>query len=379
MAGDVVAGAGQPAGSERPVGAQAVYVGSYTTGAGGDGAGITRWWRDSGSGRIQGGEVAAELASPSFLTLHPRLPVLYAVSETDDGQVAAFALETGGGLRALGAQPTGGSFPCHLAVAGDGRWLVSANYGSGSVAVHPIGPDGGLGARAALIQHEGTGPDAERQEGPHAHMVQVDPAGTRFLITDLGTDELRAYTFGDDGDRPHLTGMVKLPAGSGPRHLAAHPDGERLFLVGELDSTVMVLVRDGDSLRLADQRPATATPDPDGDGGVPNYPSGVRCSTDGRWVYVANRGRDCVSVFTVAGEKLEPVTDVACGGRWPRDLILVGEGTPAAQLLVANQQSDRVVVFPLDPATGVPTPAGDDLQVPSPACILPIPDGRLPW
>ena len=164
-----------------------VYLGCYTPASGGQGEGVMRARRDAYSGALTDLSVVAVTRSPSFLARHPTLPVLYAANEGPEGRVTAWSVAPDGGLTPLGAEPTGGASPCHLAVSPDGGLLASANYASGSVAVHPLDPAGAPGERADLAVHRERGPHPERQESSHAHMVLW--AGPRALwAVDLGAD-----------------------------------------------------------------------------------------------------------------------------------------------------------------------------------------------
>ena len=325
-----------------------VFVGCYTPDSGGGhGAGIVAARRDPASGLLEPIGVAAETPSPSFLASHPTLPVLYAVNEVTEGAVSAFAIGTDGSLAALGSRPTGGAEPCHLAVTPDGRFLLSANYGSGSIAVHPLDEAGGLGERAALVRHSGGGPVADRQEGPHAHMVR--PEADRVLAVDLGADRIFRYRLGPDGELSEAAPAVELPAGTGPRHVVRHPDG-RYFLVGELDGTVTML---GSDLAGRERVPASAQK---------AAPSEIAVGPGGRFIYVGNRGPDTVTVLDASNGAR--VGEVGAGGQWPRHLAVIGE-----HLYVANERSASVAVFRLGADDGIPVPAGA-LETPSPTCVL---------
>ena len=301
-----------------------------------------------------------EIHNPSYLALAPDGGTLYAVLERPEGgRVAAFAVD-GDGLRALGSQPTGGTSPCHLSVHPTGRYVLTANYASGSVAVHRIHDDGSLGERTDLVHHAGSGPVRDRQEGPHAHMVVTEPSGRYVLAVDLGTDTVYRYRLDAETGRLIAHGEMTLPAGTGPRHLTFHPDGRRAYLAGELDSTVRVLEPEV----LAVGHPVSTVP---AGVAVANLPSAIRVSADGRFCYVANRGHDSISVLVIdeGPADLQLATTVPCGGEHPRDLVLTGEW-----LYVANQSSGSVTSFRVDPTTGVPTATGISLETPSPSCIL---------
>lgn len=206
-----------------------IYLGGYTSQAGG-GTGI-------GFGSLEA-EVVAMTDDPSFLTRSAGGRFLYATNELDEGRVSAFAVRDGR-LEFLGDQPTHGAHPCHLAVDPTGRFVLSANYSSGSVAVHPIGADGSLGEATQILQREGTGPNTERQEGPHAHQVTFDHAGEYAFDVDLGSDTVYASKLTEDGMLVEMS-RLSIHAGAGPRHLVFHPLAGAAYVINELDSTLTV-------------------------------------------------------------------------------------------------------------------------------------------
>ncbi|WP_327029410.1 lactonase family protein [Micromonospora sp. NBC_01740] len=338
-----------------------VHIGGYTAHSGGRAAGIVAARRDPVSGELTPLGTVAVTPSPSFLARHPRLPVLYAVNELPDGQVSAFRVGADGELTPLGTRPTGGAEPCHLAVVPDGGHLVVANYGGGSVTVLPLDPDGAPGERSDLVQHEGHGPDRERQERAHAHMVNPDPGQGPLLAVDLGTDSIYRYDLDAVSGRlvPRAP-RVRTAAGVGPRHLARHPDGRRCWVAGELDGSVTAYELTGDG--ALHQRGRVEASDRTG----PVQPSEIAVGPDGRFLYVANRGVGTVAVFAVAGELPELVAEVDTGGEWPRHFALAGE-----HLYVADERADMIRVFRVDAGTGVPAPVGEPVAVTSPTCVVP--------
>ncbi len=338
-----------------------LFLGCYTADAGGRGEGIAAVRRDPRTGALDPVGVVASTPSPSFLARHPRLPVLYAVNELDDGTVGAWSVDGPGRLTALAVRSTGGGFPCHLAVTPDGRHLISANYGSGSVAVHPLDPAGVPGERSDLLTHDGRGPDPHRQEGPHAHMVSPDPHRPEVLAVDLGTDRVHRHRLDPVAGRlvPQPP-AVRLAPGAGPRHLVRHPDGRTLFVVTELAGTVDAYVPDPADGRL---RGTARVPSSTRAGA--RQPSEIAVRPDGRFLYVANRGPDTVAVFALDGGRPRPVAEVDTGGRWPRHFAVLG-----GHLYVANERSHTVTTFRLDPRTGVPVPDGVPLAQGSPTCVL---------
>lgn len=338
-----------------------VHIGGYTAESGGRAAGIVAARRDPASGALIPLGTAAVTASPSFLVRHPALPLLYAVNELSEGQVSAFRVAPDGDLAPLGVQPTGGAEPCHLAVAPDGRHLFVANYGGGSVAVFPLDPAGVPGERTDLVHHEGHGPDPERQEKAHCHMVSPDPGAGPLLAVDLGTDSVYRYDLDAASGRlvPRAP-RLRTPAGTGPRHLARHPDGRRCWLVGELDGTVTAYdLTAGGALHQRERVDASGRA-----GHV--QPSEVAVGPDGRFLYVGNRGVGTVAVFSVAGGSPRLVAEVDTGGEWPRHFALTG-----GHLYVADERADMIRIFRVDPDTGVPAAVGEPVPVASPTCVRP--------
>jgi 6-phosphogluconolactonase len=307
-------------------------------------------------------------ANPSFLTIHPNKRVLYAVNELDKGAVSAFAIESAtGALTRLNEQPSEGGAPCYLSVDPSGRALLVANYAGGSVALLPIEATGALAPATSVVQHVGTGPNAERQEAPHAHCILPDPASRFALAADLGADRVFVYRLDLEGrSLRHVDGgdAVMRP-GAGPRHIAFHPTLPLVFVANELDSTVATLRFD--STRGALSQQGTLSTLPAGWTGT-NYPADIHVAPNGHTLYVSNRGHNSIAVFSVAESTgalaLEQV--VSTEGDWPRNFSLDPTGR---WLLVANQRSDSVVVFGRDPESGRLTPTRQRIAIPSPVCL----------
>ena len=332
-----------------------IYVGSYTSQAGG-GEGIA-------FGPLDAIVTVATVADPSFLVRSADGRFLYSTDETDDGSVAAFAIRPDGGLELLNQQPTGGVHPCHVEIDPSGRYLLSANYTSGSVAVHPLNEDGSLGERAYFVQREGTGPNADRQEGPHAHQIAFDPAGAYVFDIDLGSDTVYSSTLSADGELAEVD-RLHIHPGAGPRHMVFHPTAGAAYVINELDSTLTVCSYADGKLQIV-QTASTRPADSPGE----NYPAELLISADGRFLYGSNRGDNTVAVFAVAedGLSVELVQTVPSGGDWPRHLAFSNDGT---QLYAANERSDQIVVFAI--SNGQLTDLGTTVSWPKPVCILPV-------
>jgi 6-phosphogluconolactonase len=359
-------------GSDPELDGDLLYVGTYTEGGPSNGIYLVRM--DPRSGKLrQIGSVNAG-ANPSFLAIHPNGRVLYAVNELEKlngrptGAVSAFAIASAtGALTRRNVQPSEGGAPCYVSVDRSGRVLLVANYMGGNVALLPIESDGALGSATRVVQHTGKGPNAARQEAPHAHCIVADPSNRFVLAADLGADRVFVYRLDLDGRTLHHVdgGDAVMRAGSGPRHIAFHPTLPLVFVANELDSTVATLRFDTERgsltlLGISSTLPARWT--------GTNYPADIHITSSGRSLYVSNRGHNSLAVFSIAESTsaltLEQV--ISTEGDWPRNFSLHPSGR---WLLVANQRSDSVVVFARDERSGRLTLTPERIALPKPVCL----------
>ena len=346
-----------------------VYVGTYT---GGLSKGIYRFELDLATGKAGEPVLAAESKNPSFLAIHPGRRFLYAANEAGKpGAVSAFAIGADGTLAALNQQSSEGQSPCHLVVDKAGKHVLVANYSSGTAAVLPIAEDGSLRPASCTVRHEGKGPNARRQEGPHAHSINLDPANRFAFLADLGLD--RVYIYRYDGAAGTLVpndppAGVTAP-GAGPRHLCLHPNGRNAYVINELLNTVTVFAYDAEKGALTEVQTVPTLP---ADFTGPNTTAEVLLTPDGRFLYGSNRGHNSLAVFAVdaATGKLTAAGHVLSGGKTPRGFAIDPTGR---WLLAAHQDSDSIVVFRIDPRTGKPEPTGQTLAVGKPVCVKMIP------
>lgn len=341
-------------------GEQRAYIGSFTSEGG---HGITAASVDPATGALRVTGRTGAVADPSYLALSADRTVLYAVSEQpENGAAAAFSLRDPASPALLGEPvPVHGGAPTHLCLFNG--YLVTADYASGSVSTLPVRPDGSLGTPVRVLRHEGRGPNAERQSGPHAHAVVPDPSGGSLLTVDLGTDSVRVCDLDRATGKLRVRHEVRLAPGSGPRHLTFHPRGHRAYVVNELGASLTVAAWEAATGLL---RPL-GEPVPLGEEGV-DLPSEIVVSRDGRFAWAAVRGADTIVSFALdaGGDRLEPVGRISCGGSWPRDLVLDPAGR---RLYAANQRSGDVTWFELDAATGAARRAGA-LRVPAASCLV---------
>ena len=356
-------------------GTQFVYLGTYTSEKS-KGIYVARF--EPQTGKLGAPELAAETRNPTFLAVDPARKVLYAVNEVNDfgegkqGAVSAFKLdERTGRLTFLNQRPSGGAGPCHLAAAQNGKCVLVANYGSGSVAVLPLDSDGRLREPSASIQHHGSGVNPQRQEGPHAHFITWDPRNRLVLSCDLGLDKVLIYKLDDShlGLIPNDPPDFSLKPGSGPRHLAFHPTASYAYVLSELSSTLTACSYDQEKGELTEIQTVSALPE-DFHGG--NTCAEVQVHPSGRFVYASNRGHNSIAVFAIepATGKVKLVQHESTQGKNPRHFSL----DPSARWLLAeNQDSDTVVVFAVDAQSGRLSPSGITQKVGAPVCAVFVP------
>lgn len=352
-----------------------VYFGTYTD-AVSRGIYVARF--DSDSGMLGEVSLAVETEQPSFVALHPSRRFLVAVNETVGetgdraGGLTAFAIDRKSGeLTRLNQVSSRGGAPCHLVISPDGTSVLVANYVGGNVASYRIDETGTLSEAVSVIDHQGSGPNASRQEGPHAHSINLDPSGKFAIAADLGTDKLEVHRFdaatSEMAVRPEAA--VTLPPGSGPRHFAFHPDGKHAFVINELTSTLAALAWDATRGTFEVKQVESTLP---GGMEVPgNSTAEVVVHPSGRWVYGSNRGHDSIAVFAWDDSKnrLTSVGHVKTGGKTPRNFAVDPTG---GYLFAANQGSDFVTVFRIDGDTGALHEVSR-VTVPRPVCVRFLP------
>lgn len=325
---------------------QLVFAGGYASNME---PGIHAFEFDESSGALQTCGSFTGIANPSYLVLHPKHPWLYSVSEASrnpedsSGEVWALSYERAPfNIRALNHRSTQGNSPCHLELDKTGHWLFVSNYGSGSAAVFVLGATGALGEMTDFVQHRGSGPNDARQEGPHAHSVIVTQDSQFVIIADLGIDELVVYRFDSQNGKfiPHAG--VRMPPGSGPRHMAFHPTGSWLYVANEMASTVTVFEHDPARGNLSQKATYSTLP-----AGAPeSYVADIHLTPSGQRLYVSNRGHNSIATFVVDHDgALELHGHSACGGIWPRNFAL---SPSSCFMLVANQHSNEVCVLPVN-------------------------------
>ena len=350
-------------------GALYAYVGCFTTArryARGDGLHVYRVDPDSWAWSPV--QVIGDLVNPSFLVTSPDQRFLYS-AHGDEGYATAFSVNREDGTLALRQRAgTGGSNGVHLAIDPRGRFLIVANYASGSVSVLPVGPDGALGDAAQVVTLPGQpGPNRVEQASSHPHQILFDPSGRFVVVPDKGLDRVFVFRFDANSGElsPTAQGSAVARSGSGPRHACFHPTLPVLWVLNEIGSTLTTYWWDAERGHL---RPAQIVPSVPADYTGENTAAEIAASSDGRFVYCSNRGHDSVGLFSANADTglLTSMGWEPSRGRTPR---YIGFDPSRRVLFGANEQSDTIVSWRMDPATGRLVRTGQVVRNPSPVTI----------
>ena len=316
--------------------------------------------------------------NPSFLALHPNGRYLYAINEVKDyqgenaGSVEAYAVkDSDGSLELLNRQALSGPIPAHLAVDPDGQFLVVALYMGGAFDVLPIENDGSLGKVATVLQQSGSGPNAKRQEKPHPHAVTYDPAGRFIAVADLGIDKVEILRL-QDGELTRID-AVSLPPGSGPRHVAFHPSARYLYVINELQATIVGWQYDAGNGTIGPEIAHVLTVPAD----FPEHRSTAEIAVhpSGKFLYGSNRKfvdrplADSIVAFAIDDVTggLSLIGHTTEGIAFPRAFKL----DPSGRWLYAlNQKGDTIEQFAIDSDDGSLEPTGHVTQLPTPVSLV---------
>jgi 6-phosphogluconolactonase len=343
------------------------YLGTYTDHA--SSKGIYQGTLDTATGKLGPLSVSASALDPSFLALRPDGQILYAAEETPGtGAVEAFRRTANGRLLRLNKRSANGNGTCHVSVDPTGRDVLVANYGSGSIACFRLRKNGSIGARTAFVQFSGSGPDADRQAGPHAHSIYVSPDDAFVYSCDLGSDRIWIFRF--DAARGTLVAndppFAQVPPGSGARHLVFGRDGELVYVSNETGHSISVFARNLSTGNLTPLQTVTSLPP-----GMPDAEAAtaeIALHPNGKWLYVSNRGSDTISAFAVGPSgRLKFMQSLAAGVKSPRSFAIDPVGR---WMIVAGQNDNRIAVLKIDPASGELSTTDQSAQLGSPVCVL---------
>jgi 6-phosphogluconolactonase len=348
-----------------------VFLGTYTEG---ESKGIYDYELDLKAGTLKKSGLAAETPGPSFLAISPNKRFLYAVNEVDTfkgkkaGSISGFSIDPHSGkLTAINQSTSGGPGPCFVTVDQTGRNVLVANYGGGSVCVVPINDKGELAAEpSAFVQHTGSSVNKERQSEPHAHSIYLDPSNRFAIAADLGLDKLLVYRF--DAQKgtlsPNLPPSAAIAPGSGPRHVAFHPNGKDAYVITEMLCTIEALSYNSQAGSFKTFQTVEVLPN-----GVRKGDSGaeIEMHPSGKFLYASIRGANLIAIFSIGQDgKLKYLKSESTRGKTPRNFAI----DPTGQYLIAaNQDSDSLALFRIDANTGLLSAVGDVVHAPKPVCV----------
>ena len=355
---------------------QLIFIGTYTNKEPVS-QGIYTIRLDPATGELGAVALAAETPNPTFLAWRPDQRVLFALGEgpgpdgKTSGGAAAFRFEAASGkLSPLGSRGSGGGTTTMLAPDATARMLVTVAYGGGQVTAYPLAADGRIGERTSFLSQTGPlGPNKARQEKSHPHSVTFAPDNRFAFVADLGLDRVFAYKVDPATATltPNEPAFIATPPGTGPRHTKFSKDGRFFYILNEIDGSISVCAYDatkgaGTPIQHISTLPAGfVVTDPD-------RAAEIRIHPNGKFVYASNRGHDSIAVFSInADGTLKLVEITPCGGKHPRNFNLSPDGR---WLVCANMESNNVVSFKVDAATGRLTPTGSVVRVPQPVCVL---------
>jgi 6-phosphogluconolactonase len=310
-------------------------------------------------------------SNPSFITIAKNKKYLYAVNENADkngkgGSVSSFEIDKKGILKFINQQSSEGNHPCYIVTDKTDKWLIAGNYSSGNFSILPIEKNGNVGKAKQIIQHEGSGPDTLRQKSPHVHSTFLNKNNKKLYVSDLGTDKLMCYDFDDQSGsvKPCDQKFIATEPGSGPRHISVSKNGEYIYLVKEIMGSISVFKNRKTGLKLL-QTIFTLPAEYKGAAGSAD----IHISPDGKFLYVSNRA-DCntIAIFKISeiNGKLKLIAHQSTLGLTPRNFNFDASGK---FLLVANQNSDEVVIFKRNINTGLLTDSGHRISVGKPVCL----------
>jgi len=322
---------------------------------------------------------SVKTSNPSFLAVSPNHKYVYAVNENADstrftvtGHVVAFSFDKATGkLNFINKQESGGRHPCYVSIDKTGKWVIVGNYSSGSLSVLPVKSNGSLDSATQVIQHEGSSVNSERQEGPHVHATVLNKSNKTLYVPDLGMDMVMLYNFDSKSGKlkDFRIPSVATEPGAGPRHIDVHPNGKYAYLMEEMTGAVSAYEIEKDGYLSLLQNISGLPRDFDGAVGSAD----IHVSPDGKFLYCSNRGEsNTIGIFSInqSNGQLVWIDHQSTLGKTPRNFNFDPTGN---FLLVANQNSDEIVIFKRDKQTGLLTDTGKRINVSKPVCLKWIP------
>ena len=320
--------------------------------------GITVARLDRDSGTLSVVQHVRDISECHYLNPHPNGKFLLATTMDGEVEVVSFAIESDGSLRKVSSAPAAGTSPAYVCVDASGRNVLLVNYvnagARGNIRVYPIDSDGTIGAPTEHLEiDDNTGPNRERQDVSHPHMIVTTPDNQIALVPDLGTDRVYLYALDTAAGKLSLSQTLELPGGAGPRHVAFHPSLPRMYVINELDSTLATFSCDDadnwtrgpirTTLPAGYQQPKER----------PNTTADVHVHPNGDFLYGSNRGHDSIVIYGLDSDGMPTyLANESTRGAWPRAFMIDPSGE---YLIVGNRHTDNAAVFSIDAATGLLT------------------------
>ena len=328
----------------------------YIANSGDASYGITVAELDSDSGTLSPIQHVADISECHYLNLHPNGRFLLATTMDNDVEVVCFAIESDGKLRKISSQSAGGTSPAYVMVDNSERNVLMINYivgaTRGNIRLYRIDRDGMIGANSEMIEHDGSsGVNPDRQEVSHPHMIVTTPDNRFAVVPDLGTDKVYLYALDTERGKLRLSQTLDVPAGAGPRHVAFHPSLPLMYVINELDSTLVTFECDEkDNWRLRSNA-STLPPGYIQPTDNPNSCADVHVHPNGKFLYGSNRGHDSLVIYELDEAGMPSlIGHQSTLGNWPRAFMIDPRGD---YLVVGNRHSDSAVVFAIDQTTGL--------------------------
>lgn len=341
-----------------------VYIGTYSDK--GQRGGIYFSQFDCENGNLSLPELACEAVNPSYITVHPSNKFLYAVEESAPGKINAFEVCANKKLKLISQCDSGGDWPCYVSVEKQGEALFVANYKSGTIASIPIMPDGKVKGPSSLIYHKGSSINKKRQSTPHPHYINFNNAGSFVYVADLGMDKVMIYRYNPANCRlSNTSASFSVVPGAGPRHLAFHPNGQYVYLVNELNNTLVVLASAQHNGALNEVQTVKTLPE---DFSGTSSAAEISVSGNGKFLLCSNRGYDSIALFSISPEsgRLSLKSHQRINVGEPRHFAISPSG---AFCLVGNMALDTIDVFSINSDCGKVMPLNRYVSIKRPACI----------
>ena len=346
-----------------------LFIGTYT-GSGSKGIYVYKFNSKTGKATWISNTDSSTSSNPSYLAISPNGKYVYSVYEDGNqknGNIAAYSFnKTTGKLSFINKQLSGGDHPCYVATTNNNKWLTVANYTGGSASVFGLNADGSLKPDPQVIQHTGNSIVKDRQDKPHVHSTVFSPKEDYLFVSDLGIDKVMIYKFNSAAAKPLQSqpSFASSEPGSGPRHFTFHTNNKFAYVIEELSGTVTAYQYNSGKLNFL-QRIATHPSNFKGAIGSAD----IHLSPDGKFLYASNRGdENTITIFSVnpSTGKLKLAGYQSTMGKSPRNFMIDPIGN---FLLVANQNSNNIVIFKRNKQTGLLTLTDTVIEVPKPVCL----------